>query len=309
MSPVFLVAARRSGTTLLRLILNGHPDVLWHHGWEPVADAIQALTGSTQSTTAVKVEGLDFIAANSAKELEAKINENVAQVLCAEKKAIFGATVHIGFCQLPKIWPNARFIHLVRDPRDIAVSNMKLGWAGHEYGSASSWVDAEYEWEKIRPILNEANYIEISYEELVTNPRSEVERLCDFLTIPYNESVFSYTETSTYSYPKKELAHRWKKKLNKREVQLIEYGLNELMKIRGYNPEYEPIELSLTQKILFRQISEMKRRQMAIRDYGVLHILLRKIANISGIESLKKITERNERKKREKRIEDLEKGY
>jgi len=38
--PVFLVAARRSGNTLLRLMLEGHPDLHWERGWEIVTDVI-----------------------------------------------------------------------------------------------------------------------------------------------------------------------------------------------------------------------------------------------------------------------------
>ena len=55
--------------------------------------------------------------------------------------------------RLTRIWPDARFIHLVRDPRDVARSVIPMGWAGNTWVGVERWMEAERLWDRVRSSL------------------------------------------------------------------------------------------------------------------------------------------------------------
>jgi len=64
------------------------------------------------------------------------VNSFLVQKRELESKQFVGATVHRKFDKLLMIWPDAKFIHVVRDPRDVARSVVKMGRVGHVYYGA-----------------------------------------------------------------------------------------------------------------------------------------------------------------------------
>ena len=309
MSPIFLVAARRSGTTLFRLMLNGHPEICWFRGWETVATNIEALSGHVSRTIEVPAEGLGTVTTRSIDELRENIDLAIQNHLISQEKRLFGATVHVGFTSLLKAWPNARFIHLVRDPRDIATSNMKLGWSGHHFESAHTWSTAERDWDLILPLLKKGQFLEISYESLVTDPEETLMTICDFLEVPFRTELFSYTANSNYGYPKSELANRWRGKLKKREIKLIEYGIHDMMIARGYEPKFSELELNQLQIFFFKQVGRWRIRRHSIEQLGFGHVALRKLSKIFRSRSLQNRIRAREEMKRKQHIENLESNY
>ncbi len=309
MTPVFLVAARRSGTTLFRLMLDGHPDVHWFRGWEPVAEALKTLSGPAPEPMEVDVEGLGPVSADSPSALRDGIEAAIATHLADHGKTMLGATVHVGFRSLPDVWPEARYIHLIRDPRDIAISNLKLAWAGHPFRAAHTWETAERDWEKIHPRLRDDQWIDVRYEDLVADPERELGRVCDFLGVPFDKGVFSYIETSAYGYPKAELAQRWRGKLDARDTRLIEYGLQDLMTARGYAPASDHRALPKLQQFIFRQISTWRLRQNAMKEHGLTHVVMRKAASVLNSKTLLAKVQAAEQEKRALHIKNLEKNY
>ncbi len=147
--PVFLVGAERSGTTLLRLLLNHHPLVRFHHEFEyvvdhvgehgefpRVADFARSVADDRvfQCSEETPLDNVDY--PTLAKSfLRAKLGGYPFRVI--------GATVHRNMERLLYLWPRARFIHLVRDPRDVARSRIAMGWAGNTWVAAEAWIAAE----------------------------------------------------------------------------------------------------------------------------------------------------------------------
>jgi hypothetical protein len=58
--------------------------------------------------------------------------------------------VHRHYDRLLRLWPEARFIHLVRDPRDVASSCIGMGWAGNVWTGVTRWIEAERLWDEVR---------------------------------------------------------------------------------------------------------------------------------------------------------------
>src|SRR5215470_18332132 len=98
--PLFLVASERSGTTLLRLMLNGHPKLAWHEEFEYVVDYMPADQGLPPIERYHRDLGYDFIFASSKFEVDSKlsypelVNSFLAQKAARDGKPIVGATIH-----------------------------------------------------------------------------------------------------------------------------------------------------------------------------------------------------------------------
>src|SRR6185369_10561789 len=81
------------------------------------------------------------------------IDSFLQQQRARSNKPLVGATVHRHFDRLLRIWPVARFVHLVRDGRDVARSVIEMGWAGNLWTGCDRWIDAEQLWAKFSQML------------------------------------------------------------------------------------------------------------------------------------------------------------
>src|SRR5690606_33013071 len=97
------------------------------------------------------------------------LNSFLRQKMEWSGKDIVGATVHYDFDKLLRIWPDARFIHLIRDGRDVARSYIAMGWAGNTWTGTTGWLEAEETWERLKGILTPDRYVELTYEDLIRN--------------------------------------------------------------------------------------------------------------------------------------------
>src|SRR5262245_28549711 len=136
--PVFLVGAERSGTTLLRLMLDHHPQIAFHFEFEFAVDRI-SLDGVLPALVDYHrwlISNRVFQHAGWSIDPELDYPHLVDSFLrqkqqLAGGKRLVGATVHRNFQHLRSIWPDARFVHIVRDGRDVSRSVVMMGWAGN----------------------------------------------------------------------------------------------------------------------------------------------------------------------------------
>jgi hypothetical protein len=84
-------------------------------------------------------------------------------------------------------FPEARFIHIVRDVRDYCLSINKA-WKKNMLRAAQRWADCVHVARAQGSMLGDS-YIEIHYEELLRNPDFELRRVCDFLGVDFTETL------------------------------------------------------------------------------------------------------------------------
>lgn len=308
-TPVFLVAARRSGTTLFRLMLNGHPSVIFQHKWESIADAISGFKTDNSKPQTISIEDCETFVATSRDELRMRIEADIKHLLTTQEKTVFGATCHVGFSALAKQWGSAKFIHLIRDPRDIAISHKRLGWTGHYYFAADAWLQAEQDWDTVSAKLDPDQYIEIRYEDLILRPEHELGRVCDFLEIDYTDALFDYVKEGKYSYPKKDFTFRWKGKLSNSDLQLVEAKIHRLMKQRGYSPSSVRENYSIIRLVSFRLNNVWNRRILRIKKMGLSYVLVDKLVRILNWQPLTRRHEIAKAKRHAQQVAGLEKNY
>lgn len=107
---------------------------------------------------------------------------------------------------LHRLWPEARFIHVIRDGRDVFLSMMEWPKVRPKPGDFTTWKDdpvstAAWWWglnvrlgRDAGASLSPGLYHELRYEALVARPREECERLCAFLGQPFDEVMLRFHE-------------------------------------------------------------------------------------------------------------------
>ncbi|MGR8929522.1 MAG: sulfotransferase family protein [Gammaproteobacteria bacterium] len=238
--PVFLVGSERSGTTLFRLMLDHHPEIAFNLESEYLVSQIssEGVFPNIQEYRTFLLNDRVF------KHSKFKINDRLDYVELAHDfleqkrkragKLFVGATVHHQFSKLKLIWPNAKYIHILRDGRDVANSVVQMGWAGNPYVAAEIWLEAENEWDILRESLATDAWLEIKYEELTAMPSEQLIRVCEFIGVDFSEKMFDYINHSSYAFPKPALNYQWKKK-SRRNIQLMENKLGDRLVSRGYS--------------------------------------------------------------------------
>lgn len=238
--PFFLIGAERSGTTVLRLMLDHHPSIGWVQEFEYSIDLISdngefpPLDKYYQWLETHRVfQSMDFIIDENLS-YPLLVNSFLEQKFHSSNKTIIGATVHRHFHRLLYLWHDACFIHLIRDPRDVAPSCMAMGWAGNVWYGVDRWLEAELLWDNIKKTIAPHRYIEVKYENLITDPITVLTSICQFLGVNYDPLMLAYNENTTYSSPDPKLIQQWRKKMSDFDIGLIESKTGNLLTHRNY---------------------------------------------------------------------------
>lgn len=273
--PIFLVGAERSGTTLLRLMLDHHPEIAFHFEFELAVERIGAdgawpdLEAYTRWLETDRIWRESGFSVDRSLDYPRLVDSFLVQKRDRDRKRLVGATVHRHFDRLLEIWPNARFLHLVRDGRDVARSVVGMGWAGNPWHGASRWLQAEATWDRLQVALPPERWVEVRYEQLIADPERALRRLCDFVGVPFDPAMFDYARTSTYDLPEAGLVGQWRSKLAPREVRLVESCIGPVLLDRGYALSgLEPLRPGGLARAWLRLDSRIRLALFRARRYG-----------------------------------------
>lgn len=216
-APFFVVGSGRSGTTLLRLILAGHsrleiPPETWFIGQlvreiplrrvlsrEDVLRAVAIMTGEYRWPD-MGIPAEEFRARALAlrdPKLVDVVNIVYHDHLRCSGKPRFGDKTppYIDIVpELCELYPDAKFIHLVRDGRDVAISYIDLRWDGRCYEPDWVWSSAMRRREEYRPLPLESRILDVKYEDLVSDLEATVRRVCAFLGEDFEPSMLAFKE-------------------------------------------------------------------------------------------------------------------
>lgn len=89
-----------------------------------------------------------------------------------------------------------KIIHLVRDIRDVVLSLQHTAWAPMKgMGAPAPWQGSNLQLAKA--FVDHPNYHRLRFEDLVVHPREELERLCRFLNVPFQEKMLDHENRGT----------------------------------------------------------------------------------------------------------------
>jgi len=275
MNPYFLIGAERSGTTLLRLMLDAHPLISWTHEFEYVVERIDS-PDSWPDTGAY----IDWLSKNwnfltSGFQIDRTLDyPSLIKSFLTQKQGncpIVGATCHSHYDRLLRLFPKAKFIYLLRDPRDVARSNIAIGWAGNVWTGVDRWIEAVNLWERVKQKLEkDISYIEIKFEQLIVSPEETLSSICNFMNIDYDSKMMSYPEYTTYSKIDIGIVDKWKRNMRKREIRLVEYKCQESMAKGGYKLISNNIASpTMIEKLFLRIHDRYYRIKFRMKRYGL----------------------------------------
>ncbi len=207
---LFGVGSGRSGTTLLRMMLDSHPQLAvppethfiphvaraCRLADDPAGHFVDAIVGHERwldfGLDAGKLrervmEIQPFDVSEALRAFYQLYAERFGKRRWADKSPIYA--LHLE--QIQELLPEARFVQVIRDGRDVALSfeDTWFGPRGTE-ALAAQWVC------RVEAVRRRAHrlrhYLEIRYEDLIEDPEAVLRRVCDFLELPWDPAMLSY---------------------------------------------------------------------------------------------------------------------
>jgi len=246
--PIFLVGAERSGTALLRMMLDHHPKIAFSSGFDYSVSHLDAKGNFPLLRDYYRwlKTDKDFLMEQPKIDRELTypelVNSFLQQFRATADKPIVGAVVHRNFDRLLQLWPQARFIHIVRDGRDVSRSCISMGWAGDGWHGAARWLQAERLWDALKSQVPQHRRLEVRFEDLILHNAETLDTICQFIgdssdipsVLRYQPEMMDYANGTAYRLPDATLVNQWHRKGSKREIQLIEARIAPLLVERGY---------------------------------------------------------------------------
>lgn len=228
--PFFIVGAQRSGTTMLRLMLNRNSRLCvpfesvfipaFFHRLEEFGDLSchsnleRLLDGIADDPWVVKgnlMPDRNAVLARDAKDYPGLIDAIFAALAARQGKCRWGDKTPGYVIDIDILWtlfPGCRIIHLVRDGRDVALSLRNVSWGSRNIlKTAADWRWKVMLGRKMGRMIPD-NYLEVHYEDLVSDPVTSLQRICAFIgDTDFEPGMLHYHETAGSEMPASSL--RW----------------------------------------------------------------------------------------------------
>ncbi len=302
----FIVARGRSGTTLLRAMFDSHPDMavppeshflvtmgLRRRRFEgagglDVDRFVQDLTKEygfrrwtlDPKTVRERLSGTHPATyAEAMRDVFALYAEEHGKTRYAEKTPM--NVMHIPF--LARTFPEARFIHLIRDGRDVALSYLDTDFGVESVGeSAIYWRRFVRKGRRDGERLGQ-RYREVRYEDLLADPEAVLRSLCAFIELPYDRAMLAYhrqadriLETTSHREHHESLRlpptrglRDWRTQMDEKSLGLFEALAGDLLDQVGYERGGEAIPASIRLNAVGVRISTLAHRLQRRAAKGV----------------------------------------
>jgi Sulfotransferase family len=300
--PVIIGGCPRSGTTLLRTMLHCHPDIAIPRETRFVLEAWRRRRRfgdlRREANRRRLARWIFKRKKTQADRLELDVDEAIERlvaspptlgsmlatcfVMFAERhgKPRWGDKRPAYAARMAAIWdlfPNAQFIHMVRDPRACVTSLRKLEWYDGQIAPAVElWERAINTANSWRPRLAADQLLEVKYEDLVSEPRETLTRVATFARLAADEDALR--QMLTYHELQETRSERyhanlrrpldpsrmrgWMEALEEKEIAFVEEAAGPLMVQWSYEPVTDGVS---PPPELLREFHARRRRHAAAR--------------------------------------------
>lgn len=289
----FVVGVNRSGTTLLRMMLDAHPDLTMPPETHFVPELIDVAAegkatpeaflatitkqrewgdfGLTEEQLLEAFRGIQPLNPGDAlRTFYSAYAERVGKPRCGEKTPIYVKSIR----KISEAMPEARFVHVIRDGRDVALSIRDRAVKEHPIDKiAERWVRRIGQ--ARRQSKHVPHYMEVRYEQLILETEPTLRKICEFFELRWDDAVLDYHQQSaqrleemqrelpadgkrtTLSVERRMATHarttqrpdpsrvsRWREQMDREDRRLFESIAGGLLEELGYatgdGPETEP---------------------------------------------------------------------
>lgn len=198
--PVFILGMPRSGTTLLEQILHAHPDIVGIGEERRLSDLItefsslpdfggnpyplrRSRSGAYLPPNAIAREYLDYMNTQG-KGAKRIVSKSIAHRLWAGLSAI--------------MFPNARFIHITRDPMDMCLSCYSTNFTGAAQGYTYDLTELGQHYKQHMALMKHwetmlpGRILSVQYEDIVADTEGQARRLIDFLGLSWDARCLEF---------------------------------------------------------------------------------------------------------------------
>jgi hypothetical protein len=210
----FVVGVNRSGTTLLRMMLDAHPDLTMPPETHFVPELIEVAEqgnatpeaflatitkqrewgdfGLTQEQLIEAFGAIDPLNAGDAlRAFYGLYAKRVGKPRCGEKTPIYVKSIR----KISGALPEARFVHVIRDGRDVCLSIRDRAVKEHPIEKiAERWVRRIGQ--ARRQSKHVPHYMEVRYEQLILETEPTLRRICEFFELPWSDEILDYHQRS-----------------------------------------------------------------------------------------------------------------
>ncbi|WP_158995687.1 sulfotransferase [Mucilaginibacter sp. L196] len=219
-----MIGTQRSGSNLLRVILDQSPDIVSPHpahvlvNFRPLLNLYEPLSDRENYNRLVS-DVVDYVNANpvpwdgvvfnkdeiisrstnnSLFELNKLIYETAAEWKNATMWCCKSMNNVYFSSELETHGSIKKYIYLYRDGRDVAASFKKaIVGEKHIYFLAKQWKQDQEECLKLRGTIPADRFFSLNYESLIQNPEKTIQELCNFLNITFSENMLQYYTSQT----------------------------------------------------------------------------------------------------------------
>jgi hypothetical protein len=185
------------------------------------------------------------------------------------------------FMTLRDLYPEARYIHIVRDGRAVANSVLKKDWGPNTCLLAAYW------WQNhlahglaAEQALGPERILRVRYEDILNDPQGELAAICAWLGIEYSDHMLEPgansldVRASTFNplasrKPEPARAHAWRSALTRRQVEVFESATRDMLRYLGYEMDFGAGARAASKKELV--LIALEEVVMATKNFPLYH--------------------------------------
>ncbi|MFF0307317.1 sulfotransferase family protein [Streptosporangium sp. NPDC004379] len=277
--PVFVIGCPRSGTTMLQLMLHSHPRIAVPPETRFVVPGYyrRFVFGDLREPGNRRRLARWIVNDKDTKFKELKLDgDKLIEDIVAGPPTL-GSAMGIAFRSyaeqygksrwgdkrpsyyhhvdlLLRLFPDAQFIHLIRDGRDCVASLKEMPWYTKDiFHAVVNWAEAIDYGRRHAKNLPADSYYELRYENLTADPATELAGLCEFLGEDYDPAMCEPSHVARMAIPQHKVWHSnthgevttarsgsWRTRLEPWEISVCETVLGERLQAFGYEPSGAP---------------------------------------------------------------------
>lgn len=270
--PVFIVACPRSGSTKLAALLDAHAQVASMtetHYFNYLAKQKTFFKKDYFRYENIELfvdepRVMDFL--RSLKMEQEQFREKLSRTTALTKKTLFDfflqlfaeakSATHVcektpqhlqNVLEIKKLYPEAKFIFLLRDGRDVVNSLLQMPWRPDGlWSNARYWQNYIKSAEKVKAKLDSSSFFEIRFEDLAADTEGYTRRLCDFVGVKYSEEMLAAPPSKIFANWEAEWKYKsqmemdssrigaWQAELDEKQKKLLQWFIGADLKKLAY---------------------------------------------------------------------------